>query len=214
MSKRGPGRPENLTGGRNLDQESRHKAAERAIYAASLLAQGMPAMEVQRAIQEKFGTPERTAYRDVRQGRKRLGQAIDTQASIRDKLGEAIAMAQAHYVRCVKQNDNATGLQTLKWIGELYGLTGKLRGSEDRLQITINQLQGELENARSGTKRASVLNLAQYNVLRSRYGMPEITATEWEERTRRHIVMELPEGNGGSGRPIIDAVAESDEPVN
>ncbi len=194
------------------------KARVRAERAAELLMQGMSIPKIAHTLEEEFGVSYKTGCRDAGRGRKLIGEAC-TKIPFEHKLIDAVAKAEHLASLAISQGKLETALNTLKWLGELHGLTARQRSEHDPLVIQINQLQSELQAARTGGERRSALNLAQYNILRSRYGMPGLTGDQWADRTKRHINLELPEhresgsngspgANGGNGKAVIDTQAE------
>lgn len=119
------------------DEETKARASERIGIAVECISQGMPQSEIVKLLCTKHDTSWRNAYRDVAKARKRLGKACAKRGTD-EAIGEAIAKAEAHYVRCVKSGDNAAGLATLKHLAQL---TGALQMADVLVQQQVNALQ-------------------------------------------------------------------------
>lgn len=145
-----------------------------------LISQGAPTRTAIETIQAEYGVSHSQSYADLSAIRNDLPKLYDYGPGIEERISEQIARAERHYVRCVTDKQHGAGLATLRWIGELLGLTATQRIAADRRRMAtaISELQARLaESMRQGATEGS--QIEALNEARAIYGMQPLTADEF-----------------------------------
>jgi hypothetical protein len=167
--------------------------AQRKAEVAELLLEGMPTTKVATRIARKYDCSERSVYVDIRAVREKVFPKLYGLGDIAIMRSEALAKAESHYVRCVQDKQHNAGLATLKWIGELQGLTARQQLATEHLELREKierlreaRLKGTEDEVRRAERSVS-LSLDAFNLARSYFNMPAMSQEEFETYKQRFV---------------------------